>query len=62
MAGVCIECCVDLQCVVQQTLLLVPDSITVWELFRKEVASKLVSRNCLENLLAMSVSLTNKQE
>ena len=62
MAAVCIECWVDLRCVVQQTLLRVPESTTFWELFSKEVASKFISRDCHEESLAVSVSPRGKGE
>ena len=62
MAGVCVECWLDLWCVVQQTLLRVPESTTFWELFTKEVASKLASGDCLEESLTVSVSQTGKGE
>ena len=62
MAGICIECWLDLRCVVQQTLLRVPESTTFRELFRKKVASKVVSRDCHEELLAVSVSPMGKGE
>ena len=62
MAGVCVECWLDLRCVVQQTLLRVPESTTFRELFSKEVASKLVSGDCLEESLTVSVSPTRKGE
>ena len=62
MAGVCIECWLDLYCVVQQTLLSVPESTTFWELLSKEVGSKLVSRNFHKGSLAVSVSPTRKGE
>ena len=58
--GVCSECWVDLRCVVQQTLLRVPESTTFRELFRKEVASKVASGDCHEESLAVSVSPTGK--
>ena len=43
MVVVCIECWLDLRCLVQRTLLCVPKSSTFLELFSKEVASKLIS-------------------
>ena len=43
MEGVCIECWLDLRFVVQQTLLRVSESTTFRELFRKEVASKVIN-------------------
>ena len=60
--GVCIECWLDLCCVVQQTLLRVPESTTFLELFRKEVASKVVSGDCNKESLAVSISPTGKGE
>ena len=46
--------------VVQRTLLRVAESITFRELFKKEIASKLASRECLEESLTVSVSPTGK--
>ena len=60
--GICIECWLNLHWVVQQTLLHVPERTTFRELFSKEVASKLVSRDCHEESLAVSVSPTGKGE
>ena len=62
MAVVCVERWLDLRYVVQQTLLCVPESTTFWELFTKEVASKLASGDCLEESLTLSVSPTGKGE
>ena len=62
MAGICIECRLELCCVVQQTLLSVPESTTFLELLSKEVASKLVSRDFHKGSLAVSVSPTGKGE
>ena len=62
MAGVCVECWLDLRCFDQQTLLRVPESTTFRELFTKEVASKLASGDCLEESLTVSVSPTGKGE
>ena len=39
-----------------------PESTTFWELFRKEVALKVVSRDCHEESLAVSVSTMGKGE
>ena len=60
MAGVCIECWLDLRCVAQQILLRVPESTTFRELFMKEVASKLASGDGLKESLTVSVSPTWK--
>ena len=62
MAGVCIECWLDLHCVVQQTLMSVPESTTFRELLSKEVASKLVSRDFHKGSLAVSVPPMGKGE
>ena len=62
MAGVCVERWLDLRCVVQHTLLCVPESTTFRVLFTKEVASKLASGDCLEELLTVSMSPTRKGE
>ena len=40
VSGVCIECCLDLCCVIEQCLLCVPDSTTYCELFKKELANQ----------------------
>ena len=60
MAGVCVEGWLDLHCIIQQTLLCVPESTTIQELLTKEVGSKLASRDCLEDSLTASVSPTGK--
>ena len=62
MATVCVECWLDLRCVFQQTLLRVPESTSFRELFTKEVALKLASRDYLEESLTVSVSPTGKEE
>ena len=62
MAGVCVECWLDLSCVAQQILLRVPESTTFQELFTKEVASKLASGDCLKESLIVSVSPMGKGE
>ena len=62
MVGICVECWLDMRCVVQQTLLRVPESITFRELFTKVVASKLASGDCLEESLTVNVSPTGKGE
>ena len=61
MAGICVECWLGLHCVVQQILLLVPESTTFLELFTKEVASKLASGDCLEESLTVSVSQRERE-
>ena len=62
MAGVCVECWLDLHCVVQHTWLRVPESTTFRELLTKEVASKLASGDCLEESLTVNLSPTVKGE